>query len=106
MIPAYYSILWMQMTKTANRCGYALALHGSMGRDLDLVAIPWIDECDSKEELIQKLCKKHGLTEGNSAQKNKPHGRRAYVLMLPGFGHYVDLSIMPVLKEDSKEQVV
>lgn len=94
MIPAFYCTLWLGMTKTANKCGYALTLHGSMNRDLDLVAVPWTDDADSEQELIKQLCKRHGLIEGNSANMEKPHGRRAHVLMMSG-QPYIDLSVMP-----------
>ena len=96
MIPAFYSTLWMAMTKTANRCGYALALHGSMNRDIDMVAIPWVDDCDTGFQLVAKLYKNHGLTASRPLKAFKPHGRVAYGLVLSG-SHYVDLSVMPRL---------
>lgn len=95
MIPAYYACLWLAMTKTANRCGYALALHGSMNRDMDVVAIPWVDDCDTGWQLVYKLSKKHGLLIDKPIKKKKPHGRIAYALLFPGSSAYIDLSIMP-----------
>ena len=99
MIPAYYSMLWMAMTKTANRCGYALALHGSMGRDLDVVAVPWTEDCDTGFQLVVKLCKRHGLSAARPLRVKKPHGRVAYALVMEGT-YYVDLSVMPVVKKN------
>ena len=98
MIPAFYVTLWLGMTKTANRCGYALTMHGSMNRDMDLVAVPWTDNCDTGWQLVYTLAKKHGLMIGNPRPTIKPHGRKAWVLMLGGETHsYVDLSVMPRL---------
>lgn len=94
MIPAYYATLWQAMTKTAQRCGYALALHGSMNRDLDIVAVPWTEDCDTGFQLVAALCKAHGLIAGRPLKIVKPHGRVAYALVMGG-SYYIDLSVMP-----------
>lgn len=94
-IACAYTMFYMAMVKTCREHGYALALHGSMQRDCDMVAIPWTEEASSEEDLIADLLKKHDLMEGNSAQKDKPHGRRAYVFIFWGDGGYLDFCIMP-----------
>lgn len=45
---------WMvpRLTEVARDCGYALGVHGSMHRDLDLIAVPWVDEAKSADDLI------------------------------------------------------
>jgi hypothetical protein len=98
MIPALYAHLWLAMTKTANRSGYALALHGSMNRDLDVVAIPWTEDCDAPYELIYKFAKRHDLLIASPIPEKKPYGRRAWLLLLRDSRHYIDLSITPRLK--------
>lgn len=72
--------------------GYAVAVHGSMQRDLDLVAIPWVDDAAEPQvlvEALQKACK--GKLIG---PEQKPHGRMSWSIVLAG-GAYVDLSVMP-----------
>lgn len=80
--------------------GYALALHGSMGRDLDLVAIPWTDEAVAAEELVERI---RELVDGfivdhpdhpETNPTHKPHGRLAWAIHV-GAGAYIDLSVMP-----------
>lgn len=44
---AVYAHLYPSLVVDARELGYALALHGSMARDLDLVAIPWTDDAAS-----------------------------------------------------------
>lgn len=39
-----YTFLYPILCEAARACGYALAIHGTMQRDLDLVAVPWVDE--------------------------------------------------------------
>jgi hypothetical protein len=86
----------------AKKCGYALAVHGSEVRDLDLLAVPWIEnpafDADAVADRIREAVKGqfglHLVTE-------KPHGRRAYVIWPKGHkkrfadSWYIDLSVMP-----------
>lgn len=78
--------------------GYALALHGSMQRDLDAVAVPWTDRATSAETLVACICGGMGLSIGPGSPADKPHGRRVWTLMLWEWG-FVDLSVMPLLRE-------
>lgn len=102
------------LMKIAQRCGYALALHGSVTRDLDLLAAPWVPNALSPETLVMalqeamtgtKYTRKH-WRESNGA---KPHGRKAYIIWIArladdfegkSLGHkqgaaMIDLSVMP-----------
>ena len=80
-----------QLTKVARRCGYAIAAHGSMTRDLDLIAMPWVEHALKPETLVMRIehellghhhsCshwKLDGITGG------KPHGRLGACLLNPG----------------------
>lgn len=103
----------------ARENGYALAVHGSVTTDFDLVAIPWVNDCADGETLKDKLMahilacgyddllRRDGLPEEMVRQiiarkepgtENegtvKPHGRLAWNLYLYG-GSKVDLSVMP-----------
>lgn len=72
-LPLGYVSLLPALTRAAKSNGYALAVHGSMRRDLDLVAVPW---------------------PGTQDPAQKPHGRLAWAIHLGG-GPYIDLSVMP-----------
>lgn len=41
--------------EVAKSCGYAIAVHGSMTRDLDLVAVPWIEKHLKAETLVLRI---------------------------------------------------
>jgi hypothetical protein len=95
--------------------GYALAIHGTVTSDLDLIACPWTDEACSADELRDVLMEhinacdyeqslvRFGLKPEEAAQiaarsaadkTAKPHGRIAWNLYLDN-GCRVDLSVMP-----------
>jgi hypothetical protein len=92
-VPAFYGLYFVAMAKTARGLGYALGLHGSMQRDLDVIAVPWTEDAADADALVKALADAHGLRVSEDSPKVKPHGRRAYVLAMGGT-FYVDLSVM------------
>lgn len=102
----FYEVLILPLKYVAERCGYALATHGSLGFDIDLVACPWRDHCVDADYLAEELRKTAeqiiGVArkqEGDPNPTKKPCGRLAYSFYLcaPGDrGPYIDLSVMPV----------
>ncbi len=90
----WYAALYPQFAEIARQHGYALAVHGSMARDFDVVAIPWQEEADEPRAVIDHILAEFSVTEiGNPTVKE--HGRIAYTLSI-GFGDcFVDLSFMP-----------
>ncbi len=104
MLAPWYVTAYIPLERIAWRYGYALALHGSMGRDLDLVAIPWTDDAESPEKLLRAFVR---FVKGKSkvniklyvpGMTKKPHGRIAYSIPIGHDGQYLDVSIMPKVK--------
>lgn len=97
--PAFYAMCYPLMQKVALSCGYSLAIHGSLRRDMDVIAAPWEEDAISSEQLAEELA---AVLGGDvTLSTNKPHGRVAYVLLINA-GLYVDLSVMPrIVKEES-----
>jgi len=98
MIAPWYAMTYNKLDRIAMRYGYCLALHGSMGRDFDLVAVPWVDDAESPEKLLKAFCRYIGgetvkLTPSSATKK--PHGRKAYVIYCGHDGQYFDISVMP-----------
>jgi hypothetical protein len=77
--------------------GYALSVHGSFTRDLDLIATPWTEGACDPEKLAGRIIEAAGLREKMDNPGRKPHGRLVWTMHLPGFGEprWVDLSVMP-----------
>ena len=79
--------------------GYALTIHGTLQRDLDLVAIPWTEEAVAPEVLVKALRDRAQWFSFEDSHPlmgavEKPHGRRAWTIPLVG-DTLIDLSIMP-----------
>lgn len=101
-LKAYYQAYLPTIRNTAKYHGYAIAEHGSMERDYDLIAVPWVEECSMPLTLVRAICKEIGaVINPNKKHEDcteKPHGRIAYSLIL--FNHpygvdtFIDLSIM------------
>jgi hypothetical protein len=85
----------------ARRCGYAVAVHGSTTRDLDLLAAPWTAEATSADQLVARLCEEVPLVEHEQPAfmvanpEAKPWGRLAWSLAGVAGVQYVDLSVAP-----------
>jgi len=97
-----------QLRLTAKSDGYALAVHGSLSDDIDLVAIPWRVGAGSPEELVKKIMGVLGGFVGNCCLSGdageKPHGRIAYTIIMNGTPTYIDLSVIkPIEDEDDGE---
>lgn len=88
------------LTLAARGCGYALAVHGSLARDIDIIAIPWTERADDADFLLQRLCGslagKVGRAISEHAWTDKAHGRRAKTIILPGMCPEIDFSVMPL----------
>jgi hypothetical protein len=92
-LPTCYAVYYRKMSEKARDLGYGLALHGSLLRDADMIAVPWNDRAASPEELAQAMVE---VTGGylETVITQKPHGRIGRVIQL-GSGTYIDLGIMP-----------
>tara|TARA_R110002050_G_scaffold69003_2_gene149419 strand:+ start:380 stop:808 length:429 start_codon:yes stop_codon:yes gene_type:complete len=59
----WYGCLYHGLAEIARKHGYALAIHGSVLSDLDLVAVPWTEKAVSAEELRDVLMKHIGALD-------------------------------------------
>jgi hypothetical protein len=93
----------MLMHPIARRLGYALAIHGSVNRDMDLIAVPWTEKAVSGQELINAFeAELHLEPYAMTNTPNKPHGRWAHLLALDA-GLYIDISVMPRLPQPTNQ---
>lgn len=79
---------------TAAKLGYAIGEHGSLARDIDLIAVPWTEQAAPATELVEAIVKAIKGYRPVQKPSRKPHGRRAWSIHLGG-GPYVDLSVVP-----------
>ena len=104
---ALLDLILPPMRRAAKDAGYAITVHGSLDRDIDLVAVPWREHgVWSMDALIDALV---GAMRGvvgrahchDKAWAEKPHGRRAKMLLawVGENSANIDLSVMPSLSE-------
>ncbi len=92
--PAYAAAMYPELAQIARSHGYALAVHGSLARDLDLIAIPWTENAGDPQDIINDILAKYAVNLIGEIG-HKPHGRTAYTLSV-GWGHCaIDLQFMP-----------
>ena len=88
-----YANLFASMVPIAREHGYALAVHGSVKRDLDLIAVPWVEAPSAPEALVQAFTTAFYFDHVDEPEQ-KLHGRLCWTLAFPG-ECFVDLSVMP-----------
>ncbi len=79
--------------------GWAVAVHGSLIRDIDIVLVPWTDDAADPTEVLAGIAAVCVATVGvgrwcRDVPTAKPHGRIAWAITLPG-GTWLDVSVMP-----------
>jgi hypothetical protein len=109
--PSLYAYFFFRLKEIAFTYGYNLVLHGSMNRDLDLIAIPWVDEPLDEFEMIRHFNRE--LTGFDCELKEAyqfnvlPGGRKSYVIHINRGGswnnfideqYYLDISVTPLIK--------
>jgi hypothetical protein len=90
----YYAALYPRLRETSRQHGYALALHGSLTKDLDVIAVPWVEDAADESTLATALAETAGGEIVAQPVLHRPHGRHSVVIHLGRAGGYVDLSIM------------
>lgn len=101
-----YAQLLPRIREAAKSLGYAIAIHGSMQRDFDLLAVPWVENARPAEELVEAIAKdvdgfvigqdKTGSWERGEVRPGtpQPHGRKSWNICWGG-RPFIDLSVMP-----------
>ena len=106
--PSFYAFIYEQIKDIAKDYGYNLVLHGSMNRDLDLIAIPWIDNPKPELELVHRIDYVINEIPRNAEHNYQfsvlPGGRNSYVINICRGGewnkyqdanYYLDISFTP-----------
>lgn len=92
--PFYAAGMYPGLCKIFQKHGYALAVHGSMARDFDLIAVPWVTRPHKHTTVIRDIKKKYAVIFSAKPKKMK-HGRIAYSLSVSFGNCYLDVSFFP-----------
>lgn len=115
-LESFYRSALPKIREAAKECGYAVAVHGSLRRDLDLIAVPWKDEHADKDVLAHAVMRAAcGMTLNGFRWENKPLGRVAVSFPVcwtersesfpneTNLGH-IDLSVMPAVATSATQR--
>ncbi|MNX23719.1 hypothetical protein D3C86_537240 [compost metagenome] len=93
----FYACMWEDFRKAALDCGWALGLHGSLNSDMDIMAMPWIENCSSIDVMIESL--ERCLTKPDEQifrtekSTDKPNNRVVYTIHIFA-DFYLDINII------------
>ena len=82
-----------RIRQLAKEVGYAIGVHGSLERDLDLIAAPWTDDAVGNYALMEHIAA--GLGGKIEEISRKPMGRYAATIQMDGYYKQIDLSVCP-----------
>lgn len=110
--PHFYACCLHPLQEIARAMGYNLMAHGSMDRDFDLVAVPWIDNPEPRIEVVKAMdrylrgfCIENAEDFRSYTYGLLPGGRHSYVINLNRGGpfnnytdeyYYLDISFTPL----------
>lgn len=59
--PLYAAAMYPSLAEVCKDHGYALAVHGSLQKDLDVIAIPWTKEAVSPRKLMNAIMRMYAI---------------------------------------------
>jgi hypothetical protein len=94
--PVYAACCYPDLAQICLNHGYALAVHGSLKRDFDVIAIPWTENPSEPQTVLDAIAAEFHVTR-ISEPAQKPHGRVAWCIHIEHGHCYFDISFMPVV---------
>ena len=99
-----YAQILPRIREAAKKLGYAIAIHGTLTRDLDILAVPWVKEAVEPMVLVNMIADVvGGYVIGDRTDERgyvsdhpteQPHGRMSWNICWGGKA-FIDLSVMP-----------
>lgn len=91
-----YCALYPQLAEISRKHGYAMAVHGTVGRDFDLICVPWVEKPSSPETVIKEITTTFAIRQIGEPDVTF-HGRKRWTLSI-AFGECaIDLQFMPCM---------
>jgi hypothetical protein len=96
--------IYPKLAEITRKHGYALAVHGSLAKDMDLICIPWIEEPSEPQAVVDEITSTFALKQRGDSDVTH-HGRIRIPIGI-SFGEcFIDLSFMPIIKKGEKQDV-
>jgi len=90
----FYAAMWEDLRNAALDKGWALALHGSLANDMDIMAMPWTEEVSPEIDMILAL--KYCFDKPEEIGliiTDMPNNRKVYTLSI-WEDFYLDINII------------
>lgn len=98
--PFYAAGLYPKLAEVFRSHGYALAVHGSVANDFDLIAVPWIETASDPQTVANECNERFAAKFSKADGERRPHGRVAYKLNLSFAACSLDVSFTPRLPKE------
>lgn len=95
-----YACVYPKIAEIARSHGYALAAHGSLARDFDLICVPWVEGVSHPQVVVDEIVGAFAFKQCGGAEQ-KEHGRIAYTISFDFGECRLDLSFMPAIPSAS-----
>ena len=97
-----YAGLYPELAEIARSHGYAMAVHGSLARDADLVCIPWVENAAEPQVVVDAITTEFAIRRAD-APVIREHNRVVYTLVVDGPGCFLDLSFTPRMTTEERQ---
>jgi len=95
----FYASMWPDFRQAALEKGWALGLHGSLANDMDIMAMPWIENASPVWDLIFALMKCFDKPKKiHVTETYMPNNRRVFTLSIWS-DFYLDINIIELPKQ-------
>lgn len=98
-----YCALYPMLAEVARSHGYAMAIHGSMARDFDVICIPWVDAPSEPQTVVDAITKKFAIRQIHG-WSFREHGREVTTVSIAHGECFLDLSFMPRIAATARKE--
>jgi hypothetical protein len=89
-----YMALYPELATIARKHGYALSIHGTLARDMDLVCIPWTKQPSKPDAVIDEITSTFHIVKVGKLERHE-HNRLVQTISIGHGECFIDLSFMP-----------
>jgi len=90
----FYAAIWNDLRQAAMDKGWALALHGSLASDMDIMAMAWVKDAEPVWEMIWALKKCFDNPKAIDVNEtDMPNNRRVFTLSIWS-DFYLDINVI------------
>lgn len=90
----FYAAMWGDFRRAALDKGWALALHGSLANDMDIMAMPWVENPSHYFDMIDAIKECFDTPEQISVSiSNMPNNRTVFTMSIWS-DFYLDINII------------